>query len=173
MSKKRMRLTAKSCSLPYLEISPSKKRSVRRRTLSTGLKNSSPVLATPENDMLPKQTNIEETEIEESPCDDDPLCFDFSERQTPSYTERQQKSAENWCEMRELLLHAAVEAYGYCSGDICIACDHAATVVCYDCGPQAFFCNEHIEKFHSKNINIFHIPLVCQVFYFNSRTYFT
>ena len=38
MSKRRICLTAKSYSLPYLDVSPSKKRSVRRRTLSTSLK---------------------------------------------------------------------------------------------------------------------------------------
>lgn len=26
-----------------------------------------------------------------------------------------------------------------------IMCDQTATTVCYDCGPQQFFCNDHIE----------------------------
>ena len=43
------------------------------------------------------------------------------------------------------------------SGVTCVVCDHTATAVCYDCGLQAFFCDEHIEVFHSSKINTFHI----------------
>ena len=166
MSKRRICLTAKSYSLPYLDVSPSKKRSVRRRTLSTSLKSSSPVVSPPEGNSLPEQTNTEGTNSEESTCDDDPLCFDFTEKQMPSYSERQQKSADHWSEIRECLLHAAVETYGFpYSGVNCTVCDHTATAVCYDCGLRAYFCDDHVERFHSKSINIFHIPQVCKVLY--------
>ena len=97
MSKRRICLTAKSYSLPYLDVSPSKKCLVRQRTLSTSLKSS--VVSPPESNSLPEQTNTEGTNSEESPCDDDPLCFDFTEKQMLSYSERQQKSADHWSEI--------------------------------------------------------------------------
>ena len=165
MSKRRIYLTAKSYSLPYLDVSPSKKRSVHRRTLSTNLSNLSPVVSPPEANPIPEQTNVESTDSEESPCDEDPLCFDFTEQPMPSYSERQRKSADHWAEVRERLVHAAVETFGFpYSGVNCIVCDRTATIVCYECGPQAFFCDVHIETFHSKSINIFHMPQFCKVY---------
>lgn len=163
MSKRRICLTVKSYSLPYLDVSPSKKRSVHRRRLFTSLKNCTPVVSPPaESISLSEQTNVEElTNSEEFPCDNDPLCFDFTEKQVPSYSERQQKSPDHWSEIRERLLHAAVETYGSpYSGVNCTVCDNTVTAACYDCWPWAYFCEDHVEEIHSKSINIFHIPQI-------------
>ena len=165
MSKRRICLTAKSYSLPFLDVSPSKKRSVHRRTLSTNLSNSSPVVSPPEGNSVPQQTNAEGANSEESAGDDNPLGFDFTEQSTSSYYERQQKSADYWSEMWEGVLYAAMEVSGFPYSSVeCIVCDQTATAVCYDCGPRAFFCDDHIEIFHSTKINIFHIPQICKVY---------
>ena len=81
------------------------------------------------------------------------------------YYEYQQKSADYWSEVREGFLYAAMEVSGFPYSSVkCIVCDHTATAVCYDCGPRAFFCDDHIEIFHSTKINIFHIPQICKVY---------
>ena len=162
MSKRRISVTAKSCSVPYLDVSPSKKR-LHRRTLSasqhklSAKATASPVFSVPDVEQ-------EGANSSDPPCDDGPLCFDFSEQHMSSYNERQQKAADHWCEVREPLLNAAVEMSGFpYSGVTCVVCDHTATAVCYDCGPQAFFCDEHIEVFHSSKINTFHMPQISKV----------
>ena len=88
------------------------------------LKISSPLVLPPESNSLP----TEQTNSEESPCGYDPLCFDFTKKQMPSYSEQQQKSAHHWSEIREHLLHAAVETYGF-SVFWSIVCDNTAIYV--------------------------------------------
>ena len=44
-------------------------------------------------------------------------------------------------------------------------CDHTATTMCYDCGPQQFFCDDHIKTFYSKSS-------ICHLFARHFHTYF-
>ena len=97
MSKRRISGSAKSCSVPYLDVSPSKKR-LDRRTLSTSQHKlsakatASPVFSVPDVEQ-------EGANSSDPTCDDDPLCFDFSEQYMSSYNERQQKAADHCCEV--------------------------------------------------------------------------
>ena len=54
MSKRRICLTARSYSLPYLDVSPSKSaQCIEELTLSTNLSNLSPVVSPPEGNSVP------------------------------------------------------------------------------------------------------------------------
>ena len=119
-----MSVTAKSCSVPYLDVSPSKKR-LHRRTLSTSQHKSDKLSAKATASPVFSVPDVEQEGANSSdpPCDDGPLCFDFSEQHMSSYNERQQKAADHWCEVREPLLNAAVEMSGFpYSGVIYLCC---------------------------------------------------
>ena len=75
---------------------------------------------------------------------------------------RQQHLADNWAEVRDQMLHAAVECGIPSPLSTCILCKEPATVTCLECGPQSFFCVECTEAVHSTQ-NIFHIPQLLKV----------
>ena len=84
--------------------------------------------------------------------------------QGPSYSDRQRKSAEHWSEIRTRLQHTVIEAKIPHLDSTCMMCDELAITVCNDCGPRAFFCEEHVEQVHSTT-NIFHRPHTWEVSY--------
>ena len=67
---------------------------------------------------------------------------------------RKQKSADNWSEIGDQLLHASVESGIPFPGSLCIDCEKPAVAVCLDCGSQVYYCDEHVTSEH----NIFHRP---------------
>ena len=165
MSKRRICLTPKSYSVPYIDVSPSKKHSLHRKTLLLTKTSSSVGTCSPQ----PQQADVEGEG--ESLCADIPVSFEFvgsstdiQDQPLSSYSGRQQKAAEHWSEIRERLLCAAVEAAGFpYSGVNCIMCEQPAIAVCYDCGSRAFFCDDHLGMIHSPKINIFHTPQIPKV----------
>lgn len=161
---KRIRLTPKSYSIPYVDVSPSKKHSLHRKTLPL------------DPDKTLSTAAVQSYSDSLSPCADrstirdrsSPVSFDFVGSSTDirdqplhSHSERQQKAADHWSEIRDRLV---VEAAGFpYSGVECIMCEQPAIAVCYDCGSRAFFCDDHLQVIHSAKINIFHAPQVSKV----------
>lgn len=167
MSKRRTTVRRKSYSIPYIDVSPSKKRSLHRRVLSSSISQDKPSSSTcrPSVPSGCAGGNVLDPEHNESPDSDLPSGEDVSfhnfEQDTgcqgPSYLERQRKAADHWSEIRDQLQHVAVETGIPPSNVCCIMCDVLAIAVCADCSPQAYFCQEHVELIHSK-INLFHRP---------------
>ena len=85
------------------------------------------------------------------------LCGDET-----SYMKRQQSLAEHWSEVREQMLHAAVECGIPSSPSTCIQCNDPADVICMECGSQAVYCANCAEAVHSTQ-NIFHAPQLLKV----------
>ena len=85
-----------------------------------------------------------------------------SEELASSYMKRQQRLAENWSEIRDQMLRAAVE-FGIPFLATCNVCGNPAIITCLECGPQAFYCEDCVEGSHHLK-NIFHSPRIWKVY---------
>ncbi len=156
--------------IPYIEIS-SKKQCLKKKSAPPSYDDSA----------SGSQTQISAAEVveNETTADDerdvnwgDDVQFSYfgddgnSPGQGCSYYERQRKSAEHWSEIRYQLQHVLVESSTPVplsdAGCIVDLCDKVAMASCVDCGSEAYFCEDHVELFHSK-VNIFHRPHVWEV----------
>lgn len=148
-----MTIKAKSQHIAYLEISPSKRRDVRKRSLPMSIQ-----------EVFHNEPKKNHSAMDDFSGEDDTTCNDMFTDNTRSstYSRREEKAAANWSEVREQLLNASVETSIPISSALCIVCDHPADTVCLDCGAHAYYCSEHVENVHSKT-NIFHRPRLWKV----------
>ena len=79
-----------------------------------------------------------------------------------SYMKRQKRSADHWSNVRDQMLHAAVECGIPSSLSTCILCKEPADVTCLERGFQAVYCVNCAEAVHSTQ-NIFHAPQLMKV----------
>ena len=130
MSHRRNRVTPETAKVSFIEISPSKRR--RKRVCS--LENSDiihPVALIHDNTECDEDVN-DGTESETvTVADETPL--------PRSYLQRQQRVNETWAEIREQLHVACVESSVPDIGCMCTICNVPATIMCKQCGAQAFF----------------------------------
>lgn len=79
------------------------------------------------------------------------------------YEKRQHKAIKAWEEIREKLLCGAIESVTIPLHTICKFCnEEEATVLCKQCGSQAYFCEQCALSLHAQ-INIFHMPIIQKV----------
>lgn len=80
------------------------------------------------------------------------------------HVRRNVKAASAWEDLRRRFVQIGISISGFPANVIqCIFCDSkSASVLCKDCGPQAFLYIECAEKLH-KDINLLHRPSLWQV----------
>ena len=90
-------------------------------------------------------------------------CQSGDESATPTcmYMKHQQHLADNWTEVRDQMLHAAVECEIPSPLSTCILCKEPATVT-FKVWVPVIFCVECTEALHYTQ-NIFHIPQLLKV----------
>lgn len=154
--KRRISVKARSQSLTFLQVSPSKRRTLRKHSLQlmTSSAGAGPrVLPNVDNDGS-------SSPLEENVCSDNDSDACHSEDES-SYMKRQQRLADHWSEVRDHMLHAAVECV-IPSLSTCILCKEPANVTCLDCGSEALYCANCTETVHLTQ-NIFHAPQLLKV----------
>ena len=164
--KRRIRVSARleSRSLAYLEVSPSKRQTLRKRSLPLTT-TTNPELSSASNssascvDQLQASVDADYSSLDHSESGSD-ACQ--SEELASSYMKRQQRLAENWSEIRDQMLRAAVE-FGIPFLATCNVCGNPAIITCLECGPQAFYCEDCVEGSHHLK-NIFHSPRIWKVY---------
>ncbi|XP_064400690.1 uncharacterized protein LOC135346605 isoform X5 [Halichondria panicea] len=186
MSKRRISVKPKSQSISYFEVSPSKRRAVHKKSLSlSAVPESSSVNSSSSTRFLSSDKNeAEEVDVHgasrptdvisgDSPDvlissewhDHDPESSGQDDTTFPdtvsssAYEKRQQKAADNWAEVRVQLLRASVETGIPSPCSVCAECEEPAVAICRDCGPQAYYCANHVDSVHSLT-NIFHRPFL-------------
>ena len=162
---KRTRISRKSYSTNYLEVSPSKKRPLRRRVVSFVYSNPTPsVNSCSSSTSTTTSSGITDARLAQASRYASPdLIADLTFHnfdgnpsvQGQSYSDRQQKAAEQWAEIRDQLQRVIVETRIPPADFKCVMCGDLAVVVCDDCSSMALFCKEHVEQAHL-NHNIFH-----------------
>ena len=179
----------KSQSISYFEVSPSKRRAVHKKSLSlSAVPESSSVNSSSSTRFLSSDKNeAEEVDVHgasrptdvisgDSPdvlissewYDHDPESSGQDDTTFPdtvsssAYEKRQQKAADNWAEVRVQLLRASVETGIPSPCSVCAECEEPAVAICRDCGPQAYYCANHVDSVHSLT-NIFHRPFLWKV----------
>ena len=189
MSKRRISVKPKSQSISYFEVSPSKRRAVHKKSLSlSAMPESSSVNSSSSTRFLSSDKNeAEEVDVHgasrptdvisgDSPDvlissewhDYDPESSGQDDTTFPdtvsssAYEKRQQKAADNWAEVRVQLLRASVETGIPSPCSVCAECEEPAVAICWDCGPQAYYCANHVDSVHSLT-NIFHRPFLWKV----------
>ena len=118
-----------------------------------------------------EQGNERGTDISESDLDtvfQDSGYPDQDVHPQSSYERRKEKLADGWSQLRESLVRCKMQTYGYpSSGAACVHCGLLnALVLCKDCGPHAYHCNECAVKHHS-TINTMHRLMVWKVRSYN------
>ena len=97
----------------------------------------------------------------------DPVPLESSTGRTSNYgeshTERKEKAARAWAELRPNLVPAVISASGFPLDVMCAFCkSSSANIWCKDCGASAYLCEECTQKLHG-DINLFHSPLLWKV----------
>lgn len=88
-------------------------------------------------------------------------CFNTKPRE--SHTERKQKAAEAWAEVRGKLHPLMISVSGFPKDKMCVFCKcSSARVWCRDCGADGYLCEACTSRLHS-GINLFHSPLLWKV----------
>ena len=118
-----------------------------------------------------EQGNKRGTDISESDLDAELQDSGYPDQDVhpqSSYDRRKEKLADGWSLLRESLVCCKMQTYGYpSSGAACVHCGSPnALVLCKDCGPHAYHCNECAVKHHS-TINIMHRLMVWKVRSYN------
>lgn len=92
---------------------------------------------------------------------DTSFCFNTKPRE--SHTERKQKAAEAWAEVRGKLHPLMISVSGFPRDKMCVFCNcSSARVWCRDCGAGGYLCEACTSRLHS-GINLFHSPLLWKV----------
>lgn len=163
MSKRRVRVNLKSQCVPYLDLdpSPSKRRNFRTRTLPlTRVVDISGAEVHSKEDIESDNKGVTFFSFDGDNEQEDLPHPDTNE---PSgYEKRQQKLVEYWAEVRGQLLRASVETSIPLPSSLCVECEQVTVALCRDCGPQAYYCANHVEIMHSTR-NIFHRPHLWKV----------
>ncbi|XP_064406478.1 uncharacterized protein LOC135351424 [Halichondria panicea] len=184
MSKRRISVKPKSQSISYFEVSPSKRRAVHKKSLSAVPESSSVNSSSSTRFLSSDKNEAEEVDVHgasrptdvisgDSPDvlissewhDHDPESSGQDDTTFPdtvsssAYEKRQQKAADNWAEVRVQLLRASVETGIPSPCSVCAECEEPAVAICRDCGPQAYYCANHVDSVHSLT-NIFHRPFL-------------
>ena len=82
---------------------------------------------------------------------------DFLEQPITAHENRRIQQEIKWAEIRDDLVHVAIEESSLPTGAVCIWCQEtSATIRCHYCGPQTFLCSECARKLHS-SINTYHV----------------
>ena len=119
--------------------------------------------------MPPKTTDSVDSDAGETTSLDEPSVGSTAEH-SRSYSTRQQRFSEAWGGIRGKLRFAVIESsvpYDKCH---CFLCCKAAHILCKQCGPQAYYCEQCVESQHSK-CNIFHCPVEWKVIKSNVYSY--
>ena len=90
--------------------------------------------------------------------------------QQSDHVRRKMKVAGAWAELRKGFIQIAISATGFPTNvNQCVFCErNSASVLCKDCGPQAFLCMECADKLH-RNINLLHRPSLWKVCIYRVR----
>ena len=170
MSGRRIRVRPRRTSLSFLEVSPTKRRRIRKRNVKLASTFSSPKpAAQPSKSGIQSHDESEEdngserdspdhySQVHEELTSEDEECS-----KTSSYRKRQQRSASAWQQVRNQLLRASIECSVPSASAACVVCESVAVIICPDCGSQAQYCEDCTESVHSRQ-NIFHKPLFFKV----------
>ena len=171
MSKRRVSVRAKSQSLSFLEVSPSKRRNLRKRSLPLTVPSApTPTTSGPSSPGAQPSTAgadidgcaeaFPEVEVSEYCCDDGGETQSGDE--LSAHAKRQQHLVDHWLEVRSQMVHAAVEFGIPTARDTCAMCEKPAAVICVECGPHSIYCNNCVESVHSVQ-NIFHMLQIWKV----------
>ena len=168
--KRQISVRARSQSLSFLQVSPSKRRTLRKQSLpltTSSIASPSPSVLTDVGGSS-SSASLEEDICLYSSGNDSDTCQSGDES---SYMKRQKRSADHWSKVHNQMLHAAVECGIPSSLSSCILCKEPADVTCLECGFQAVYCVNCAEAVHSTQ-NIFHAPQLMKVVSLHSMWYF-
>ena len=89
------------------------------------------------------------------PSDNDHSDLDIEQS---DHVRRKMEAANAWADLRKRFVQIGIRISGFPANVIqCVFCDHkSASVLCKDCGPQAFLCIECAEKLHKDTSYIGH-----------------
>ena len=95
------------------------------------------------------------------PSDNDQPDLDIEQS---DHARRKLKAASAWADLRKRFVQIGISVSGFPANAIqCVFCDrNSASVLCKDCGTQAFLCMECADKLH-KDINLLHRPSLWKV----------
>ena len=112
---------------------------------------------------LPNPTEMQ-TLDDPGPSDDHDYPDMDIEQSESNYVRRKVKAASAWADLRKRFVQIHISDSGFPANVIqCVFCGHnSASVLCKDCGPQAFLCIECGEKLH-RDINLLHRPSLWKV----------
>ena len=109
----------------------------------------------------PSPTDMHTVVDDPGPSDNDHSDLDVEQS---DHVRRKVKAASAWADLRKRFVQIGISVSGFPANVIqCVFCDcKSASVLCKDCGPQAFLCIECAEKLH-RDINLLHRPSLWKV----------
>ena len=152
MSNKRIRISAATATVSFIEISPSKRQRRRICSFQENTTISHPVL----------QPNNSDDDLIDQNVDSDCSGTQDESRSQQSYLQHQQRASKAWMQIRDQLRVAYMEGSVPNIECICHVCELPANIMCQQCGPQVFYCAGCAESQHTLR-NIFHRPQLWQV----------